>query len=311
MGEMSSIAGGSFVMGSPLGEGVSYEGPAHEVTVAAFLLERYEVSNQQFAEFLRAVSAECLYEGQTYGCLFSCSASEIDCDNDYAVSDTFEHPVAGVTWYGAFAYCAWAGRRLPTDAEWERAANGPGGEDGRQWRRFPWSQACTIQGDLAEWSWESCAADAGCPESFNSVPNGVDEEDPRLEACSGGAPAEAPMNCLEDECGDGFTGTAHVASFPAGRSIEGIYNLTGNVWEFTQDCWHDDTEAHHGFLAAPTDGSAWETNCAYHDVFGAPYRVRKGGSFASYGRRARGRSRSDVDPLGGSDMGFRCAKDAP
>jgi formylglycine-generating enzyme required for sulfatase activity len=235
-------------MGSPLGEGVGYERPMHPVTVAPFRLERHEVTNAQFAAFLADVDGVCASEGQTRPCFFECTVSKIDCAADFGIAETCrrldgstgtcaDHPVAAVTWWGARAYCAWAGRKLPTDAQWERAANGPAGPDGRQWRRYPWSTRCTVPemalGDTLNWAF--CDKEPSCPEGFNPAPDqALDEEDPILRSGTGTAVPTRFANCRETDCTDGFGSTAPVRSFPAGGSVEGVWDLAGNVGEWTR-----------------------------------------------------------------------------
>jgi len=320
---MVLIPAGPFVMGSPSGEGVGYERPVHAVTLGAFWLDTTEVTNAQYAAFLAENGENCAYDGNDEDCFFECAASQIDCLADYTIRSTCErpdgvvgtcadHPVSGVTWYGARSYCQWAGKRLPTDAEWERAANGPGGSEGSAWRRYPWSEPFNAAAPYEEWNQAQCPPDASCPSAWNHAPDGLDEEDPTLHNCEGVAwtPTSSRANCRAKDCQDTYTGTAPVGSFPDGASPEGIHDLSGNVWEWVQDCWHDDhTEAFGGFVGAPSDGSAWEDNCAYLDNFGAPFRVRRGGSFDSTGRMVRSRTRSDAAPYGGGDLGFRCASD--
>ena len=128
--EMVSIPAGSFTMGSD--NGPDDERPAHQVTLAAYAIERFPVTNAQFAEFLNAVAASPsgpvrLYDFEDPDARIHRRA------NRWAAHAGFEnHPVVEVTWAGALAYCKQHGKRLPTEAEWEKAARGTDA------RRFPW-----------------------------------------------------------------------------------------------------------------------------------------------------------------------------
>jgi len=112
---MVEIPGGPFTMG--IHSGSPDEGPAHEVDVAAFRMDKFEVTNADFATFVEATGYQT--DAEKMG------ASRAWRD-DYGNGED-NHPVVRVTWNDAVAYCTWLDKRLPSEAEWEKAARGPEG----------------------------------------------------------------------------------------------------------------------------------------------------------------------------------------
>ena len=114
---MVLIPAGEFQMGSNTGS--SDEKPVHTVYVDAFYMDKYEVTNAQYAAFLNAKGLKGWY-------LINMESGPIRYFNQkFQVRRGYEnHPMFGVTWEGAMAYAAWVGKRLPTEAEWEKAARG-------------------------------------------------------------------------------------------------------------------------------------------------------------------------------------------
>lgn len=141
------------------------EQPVHVVTLDGFWLDQTEVTNAQFAAFLTAFGNRSA--GGTHWLELERDYVRIRQENDSFVAQTgyAEHPVVGVSWYGAQAYCAWVGGALPTEAQWEYAARGSDG------RFYPWGSAapdCTRAN-----YWGQAGGCAGGPAAVGSYPDGA------------------------------------------------------------------------------------------------------------------------------------------
>lgn len=113
---MVLIPAGEFLMGAE--DGLPDARPMHRVYLSSYWLDKYEVTNTQYRQ--------CVEGG---GCTPPKDRQAFD-DPERA-----QHPVTNVTWTQARAYCEWRGKRLPTEAEWEKAARGTDG------RRYPWGNS--------------------------------------------------------------------------------------------------------------------------------------------------------------------------
>ena len=131
--DMVSIPAGAFIMGRD--DGPADEKPAHAVTLAAFRMDRLPVTNRQFAEFLNATGPATPDSMRRYD--HDDPDARIHHVNGAWRADAgYEHhPAVEVSWVGARDYCTWRNARLPTEAEWEKAARGT------DRRRYPWGNA--------------------------------------------------------------------------------------------------------------------------------------------------------------------------
>lgn len=113
------VSDGTFIMGSPKGSTIE---PPHEVYLHAFYIDKYEVTTARYAKFLNAT-------GHKQPGLVPMLWEQVNLPYDG------DRPVIGVAWGAAEAFCRWVGKRLPTEAEWEKAARGTDG------RIYPWGNA--------------------------------------------------------------------------------------------------------------------------------------------------------------------------
>lgn len=264
--EMATLPPGSFVMGSPEREGGrgQDEGPAHKARIVApFAIARHETTRAEFAAFVRDTgheSAGCgIWDHRARKRTFA------DTADWFAPGFTQDdgHPVVCVSWEDARAYADWlsaktgAAYRLPSEAEWEYAARA-----GTVSARF-WGEG----------------HDRACAYANVHDLTGKQQNKLRWEP---------------HFCDDGFGWTSPVGSFPPNSF--GLYDMLGNVWEWTEDCWNDDYKGAPASGAARTDG-----NCAYRAI--------RGGSWMDPPRGARSAGRAAERAGARNDpVGFRVAR---
>ena len=111
--EMVQISEGPFVMGSRDNDSDPDEKPEHQVYLKSYFLDKHEVTQEAYARFAKDDEAACTRKIEVF-------------EDDPAKLLKPECPMIAVTWDDAEAYCKWAGKRLPTEAEWEKAARGEG-----------------------------------------------------------------------------------------------------------------------------------------------------------------------------------------
>lgn len=155
---MVLVPAGPFVMGRK--DRAPNESPAHTVTLGDYYIDQFEATNSSFADFLNVMGNQ--FEGNANWIEVNDPDLHVHLVGDlWQVDEGFaNYPMNEVTWYGARAYCLWRGGRLPSEAEWEKAARGT------DERTFPWGEE--ISCDLANF--------AGCVYGavpVDSYPEGV------------------------------------------------------------------------------------------------------------------------------------------
>jgi formylglycine-generating enzyme required for sulfatase activity len=305
--DVVALGGGEFAMGSE--RHYPEEAPVHRVRVAPFSIDRYEVTNARFAAFAAATGyvtvaerpldpadfpgapAENLVPGSL---VFTPTRGPVDLRHlsqwwtwvpgaswrapegpGSSTDGREEHPVVHVAYEDAAAYAAWAGARLPTEAEWELAARG-----GLAGAAFTWGEEARPGGRIMANTWD-----------------GLD----------------FPWRSTGES---GFLRTAPVGSFPPNGF--GLYDMAGNVWEWTEDWWAGHPSDPDRPCCVPVDPRGGELESSFDPAqpqFRMPRKVIKGGSHLcadSYCLRYRPAARRpQMIDTGMSHVGFRCAWPAP
>lgn len=184
--DVALVPAGSFLMGSPIIENRPLEGypgaetPRHKVFLDSFYIDKFEVTNGQFAAFLNSLKDEKGFDEKRPKWVVI--RDDLDTpgkkdwwpteialeDGVYKALPGFErYPVISVSWYAADAYCRWAGGRLPTEAEWEKAARGGIAE-----ADYPWGDELPTSGIVFKQKWRSNAYPAPTQEVDSYYPNG-------------------------------------------------------------------------------------------------------------------------------------------
>jgi len=181
--------------------------PKHIVSLDGYWIDKTEVTNDMFSKFVTATTyiteVEKIGNGYVasdvtvYWVKVEGASWKTPHGPSSSISGLENHPVVQVTWNDADAYCKWADRRLPTDAEWEKAARGI------DMRIYPWGDS-EPTGDLANF--------------------------PDISLYK-----EIKLEWLNNGIDDGFAFTAPVGSYPKGASPYRILDMAGNVWEWVSD----------------------------------------------------------------------------
>lgn len=307
---MVYVPGGEFSMGgvNPMGmndgghEAMNDARPVHRVYVDPFYMDATEVTNAQFAEFVKATGYVTVAEKKPTkeefpdapeenlvagSVVFSPPQQKVKLDNYYqwwayihganwkhptgpnsSIQNMDNYPVVQIAWEDAAAYAKWAGKRLPTEAEWEFAARG-----GTAGELYPWGNQFKPND-----KWQANIFQGSFPD--------------------------------KDQGSDGFIGLAPVKQFD--HNGYGLYDIAGNAWEWCQD-WYTADYYLQGDKNGVTKNPKGPGKSFDPSEPGVPKKVQRGGSFLCtdqyctrymVGTRGKGEWRS-----GANHLGFRCVKD--
>ena len=262
------VKGGCFQMGDQFGDGNNTEKPVHEVCVGDFYIGKYEVTIAEFGLFVSdsGYRTDAEKEGRT-GVLNSSGDGWEKRDGTSWQNPGFDqnvdHPVVNVSWNDAVAYIAWLNQnigsnyRLLTEAEWEYAAR-----SGGKRHKYGWGSNDSPEGNIA-----GDEVKREFPKRSWPVWDGYD---------------------------DGYVFTSPVGSFNANEL--GLYDMTGNVWEWCQDRYSED---------------AYRKHQRDNPIFleGGSNRVNRGGSWFNWWGTVHASFRGRASPVGRrSYLGFRLAR---
>ncbi len=223
---MALLAGGTFMMGTDatIGFPADGEGPVREVTLSPFFMDIYPVTKRRFMEFVQATKYKTdaerfrwsfVFEGdiprRDYARLVKDTVAGADwwCKVEGAnwkhpegpestIKTRWDHPVVHVSWNDAMAYAAWAGKRLPTEAEWEYAARG-----GLEQKLYPWGDELTPEGRHRCNIWQGSFPD------FNTAEDGYTSTSPIRAYPPNGHGLDGMTGNAWEWCSDWFHPTFH------------------------------------------------------------------------------------------------------
>lgn len=265
--DMVLVPAGEFLMGATEESGgLPDERPLRLIYLSAFWLDRYEVTNAAYQEFVQATGHQAPANSAPALTLW---------ERNVPLPGIEPHPVVNVSWLDAVAFCRWANKRLPTEAEWEKAARGTDG------RIYPWGN---------EWTFEHSNSASYWARHTVQFADSTDWDAFWVKGVGAAISKEKGLK--------GEILTLPVGSFPGGASPYGALDMAGNAAEWVQD-WYN---PNHYRTAPLTDPQGPERGAI---------KAMRGGSWLKPAISLRTTDRDwgtmDSRPSG---TGFRCARDA-
>jgi formylglycine-generating enzyme required for sulfatase activity len=300
--DMVLVAGGTYWIGDNSAHPAA-DAPPRRVRIDAFYIDRHEVTNREFARFVEVTghrtSAEreggaWVYRGGERDWTYVRGADwRHPLGPGSSIDKAMDHPAVLVSWHDAAAYAKWAGKRLPTEAEWEVAARG-----GKS-ATFPDHLVVHFAADKHDHTPGAADRPAGEPPHPAAGGHGGTTSEGPNPAADGSANVWQGRWPQRNSVTDGYFYTAPVGSFAPNEL--GIDDMIGNVWEWTADWYAPDTYRAQGTAEKPAG------------PYAGTLRVARGGSWfcsANYCGAYRPGFRGKSPPTSAfNNVGFRCARD--
>ncbi len=265
--DMVLVPAGEFTMGTAAGsDGLPDEQPQRKVLLGAFWIDRYEVTNEEYKRFVEETGHRTPAHVTSANTLW---------EQNKPLAGIERHPVVNVSWTDAVAYCRWAGKRLPTEAEWEKTARGTDG------RIYPWGN---------DWDFEKANSASFWAKRTVQFAGSTEWDEFWLRGQGAAISKEKGIK--------GEVLTLPVGTFPTGASPYGAMDMAGNAAEWVQD-WYNPNY----YRSAPLTDPPGPDRGAIKSM--------RGGSWLKPAVSLRTSDR-DWGPMESrpSGTGFRCARDA-
>ena len=265
--DMVLITAGEFTMGTSADSGgLPDEQPLRLVYLSAFWIDRHETTNALYEQYVRTTG---------YQAPANASPALTLWEHNLPLPGIEQHPVVNVSWLDALAFCRWAGKRLPTEAEWEKAARGPDA------RTYPWGN---------EWNLDKANSASFWAKRTVEFANSTEWEAFWIKGAGAAISKEKGIK--------GEILTLPVGSFLSGASPYGALDMAGNAAEWVQD-WYNPTYYRNASVSDPQGPER------------GAIKAMRGGSWLKPAISLRTTDRDwgtmDSRPSG---TGFRCARDA-